>query len=98
MEHIKYQSTKTLVENNIPVLLFGPAGTGKTTIAMHIAKDLDLPFYSLSMTKQTTVNAIFQRDYPLVMATTFMSACMVILGNLVADILYSALDPRIRYD
>jgi len=58
MEHAKFSSTKTLVENDIPVLLTGPAGTGKTTMAMHIAKSLDLEFFSMSMTKQTTVNAI----------------------------------------
>jgi peptide/nickel transport system permease protein len=44
------------------------------------------------------VDAIFQRDYPLVMATSFLFAVMVVLGNLVADVLYSVVDPRIRYD
>jgi len=43
------------------------------------------------------VNAIFQRDYPLVMATTFVSALLVIGGNLIADVLYSVVDPRIRH-
>lgn len=47
---------------------------------------------------QVIVSSIFNRDYPLVMATTFISAVMVILGNLLADILYSVFDPRIRYD
>src|SRR5687767_717768 len=44
------------------------------------------------------VDAIFQRDYPLVMATSFMFAVMVVLGNLIADVLYAVVDPRIRYD
>jgi peptide/nickel transport system permease protein len=44
------------------------------------------------------VDAIFQRDYPLVMATSFIFAVMVVLGNLVADVLYGIADPRIRYD
>lgn len=44
------------------------------------------------------VDAIFQRDYPLVMATSFLFAVMVVLGNLVADVLYAVVDPRIRYD
>ncbi len=44
------------------------------------------------------VDAIFQRDYPLVMATSFIFALVVVLGSLVADILYAAADPRIRYD
>jgi peptide/nickel transport system permease protein len=44
------------------------------------------------------VDAIFQRDYPLVMATSFVFAAMVIFGNLLADVLYAVADPRIRYD
>jgi len=44
------------------------------------------------------VDAIFQRDYPLVMATSFLFAVIVVLGNLIADVLYGVADPRIRYD
>jgi peptide/nickel transport system permease protein len=44
------------------------------------------------------VDAILQRDYPVVMATSFLFAVMVVLGNLLADILYAVVDPRIRYD
>jgi peptide/nickel transport system permease protein len=44
------------------------------------------------------VDAIFQRDYPLVMATSFIFAVIVIAGNLLADVLYAVADPRIRYD
>lgn len=44
------------------------------------------------------VTAIFQRDYPVVMATTFLFSSFVIFGNLVADVLYGLVDPRIRYD
>jgi peptide/nickel transport system permease protein len=44
------------------------------------------------------VEAIFQRDYPLVMATSFVTAVLVILGNLLADVLYAVADPRIRND
>mgnify|MGYP006179859019 CR=1 FL=1 len=44
------------------------------------------------------VDAIFQRDYPLVMATSFIFAVVVVLGSLVADILYAVADPRIRYE
>jgi peptide/nickel transport system permease protein len=44
------------------------------------------------------VDAILQRDYPVVMATSFLFAVMVVLGNLVADALYAVVDPRIRYD
>ena len=44
------------------------------------------------------VDAIFQRDYPVVMATSFIFAVMVVVGNLVADLLYAVADPRIGYD
>jgi peptide/nickel transport system permease protein len=44
------------------------------------------------------VDAIGQRDYPLIMAGTFVFGVIVVIGNLVADILYSVVDPRIRYE
>lgn len=58
MKHNKYQYIKTLVEAGEPVLLQGPAGTGKTTIAMQIAEELNLPFFTMSMTKQTSMSAL----------------------------------------
>jgi peptide/nickel transport system permease protein len=44
------------------------------------------------------VDAIFQRDYPVVMATSFIFAAVTIMGSLIADLLYAVADPRIRYD
>jgi peptide/nickel transport system permease protein len=44
------------------------------------------------------VQAIFQRDYPIVLASAFVLSIMVVLGNLIADILYSVVDPRIRVE
>ncbi len=43
-------------------------------------------------------DAILQRDYPVVMATSFIFAALTVLGNLVADVLYAVADPRIRYE
>jgi peptide/nickel transport system permease protein len=43
------------------------------------------------------VNAISNRDYPVLMGLTVFTALLVLLGNLLADILYSIVDPRIRY-
>jgi ABC-type dipeptide/oligopeptide/nickel transport system permease component len=45
-----------------------------------------------------SVNAIFQRNYPVIQATTIMIAIGVVLGNLLADVLYSLVDPRIRVE
>lgn len=44
------------------------------------------------------VDSIGQRDYPVVMAGSFVFAILVVLGNLLADVLYAVVDPRIRYD
>lgn len=44
------------------------------------------------------LNAILERDYPTVMGTTVISAVLVVIGNLLADVGYAAADPRIRYD
>jgi peptide/nickel transport system permease protein len=41
------------------------------------------------------VDAVGGRDYPIVMATTAIFASLVVLGNLLADILYGVADPRI---
>ncbi|MBO0736251.1 MAG: ABC transporter permease [Alphaproteobacteria bacterium] len=43
------------------------------------------------------ISAILANDTPVIMAVTFVFACLVILFNLVADILYGWLDPRIAY-
>jgi peptide/nickel transport system permease protein len=42
------------------------------------------------------INAIQVRDYPLVMAVVQIGAVMVILGNLIADVMYAWADPRVR--
>ncbi len=47
---------------------------------------------------RTIYEAITTRDYPLVMAGSFFFASMVVVANLVADILYAVVDPRIRYE
>lgn len=43
------------------------------------------------------VGAINARDFPVVQATVFIIALMVIVSNLLTDIAYAILDPRIRY-
>lgn len=45
---------------------------------------------------QLGVNAIFGYDYPVVMGITLISSTMLIIGNLIADILYTIIDPRIK--
>ncbi|MCH8345560.1 MAG: ABC transporter permease [Chloroflexi bacterium] len=43
------------------------------------------------------VDAVFRRDYGVIMGTTIFYATVVAIANLVVDILYAAVDPRIRY-
>jgi peptide/nickel transport system permease protein len=45
---------------------------------------------------QRTIEAIMMRDVPVVTAITIVTTTMVILGSLVADILYAIVDPRVR--
>jgi len=47
---------------------------------------------------QISFNAIFANDYPVVIAVTLIGTLLVLLVNLVTDIAYTYLDPRIRYD
>ena len=44
-----------------------------------------------------TYQAILSRDYPIVQASVLVSATIFVFVNLVVDILYAVLDPRIRY-
>jgi peptide/nickel transport system permease protein len=43
------------------------------------------------------LNAIYQRDYPVVQGTVVFVALFFILVNLAVDLVYGALDPRVRY-
>ncbi|MFN8450105.1 MAG: ABC transporter permease [Anaerolineae bacterium] len=43
------------------------------------------------------VNAVFQRDYPLVMGSIVVAAALFIVGTILTDIFYALLDPRIRF-
>jgi peptide/nickel transport system permease protein len=44
------------------------------------------------------ISAILANDTPVIMAVTFVFSCLVVLFNLIADLLYGWLDPRISYN
>ena len=46
---------------------------------------------------RAVVLAVHARDYPLVMAGSLVFASVVVLGSLLADVLYAVVDPRVRY-
>jgi peptide/nickel transport system permease protein len=46
----------------------------------------------------TLLNGVYQRDYPVVQGTVMVFAVTFVLVNLFVDLLYTYLDPRIRYE
>jgi len=47
---------------------------------------------------QLAVQSVFSRDYPVIMGVNVMIAAVVIVGNLVTDLTYALIDPRIGYE
>ncbi|EDX85330.1 ABC transporter, permease protein [Synechococcus sp. PCC 7335] len=71
-----------------------------------IALDMPAVFTGALVTEQVfrvpgigslLIDSINRKDTPVVMSITFIYAILIVLFNLVADLLYSVLDPRIRY-
>jgi peptide/nickel transport system permease protein len=69
---------------------------------------IDVPLYLTGAVLTETVfswpgmgrlfyDALTVRDYPVLMGILILGAVMIVLGNLIADILYGVLDPRISY-
>ena len=54
-------------------------------------------FFGIPGIGRLTVDSLFARDYPVIMALTLLVAVAYIIANLVVDIGYTFLDPRIRY-
>jgi peptide/nickel transport system permease protein len=52
--------------------------------------------FGLNGVGNTLLQAIFNRDYPLVQAATLYLAVVFVMINLVVDVLYAWLDPRIK--
>jgi peptide/nickel transport system permease protein len=46
----------------------------------------------------TLLNGVYQRDYPVVQATVMLFSVTFVVVNLIVDLLYTWLDPRIRYE
>jgi peptide/nickel transport system permease protein len=42
--------------------------------------------------------SIHERDYPTIMGLTLMFSGLTLLGQLVADVLYAVVDPRVTYN
>lgn len=77
----------------LPVLSYlGPAFVGMITGSVII----DV-FFSTGGIGQFFVNSAFSRDYSVIMGITILVGALTILFNLVVDLLYAWIDPKIRY-
>lgn len=54
--------------------------------------------FAVSGIGRAFINSITNRDYPLIMGTTIILAALIVILNLVSDILYKAVDPRITLE
>ena len=75
------------------VSYLGPATAGIVTGSLVIEQIFRLPGIG-----KYFINGALQRDYTLVMGVVILYASLVIVLNLVADVLYGLLDPKVRYD
>ena len=78
----------------IPVITyFGPMLAYIVTGSLVVEKIFAVPGIGRAF-----VNSITNRDYPLVMGTTIILAALIVIMNLVGDILYKVVDPRINFE
>lgn len=78
----------------IPVITyFGPMLAYIVTGSLVVEKIFAVPGIGRAF-----VNSITNRDYPLIMGTTIVLAALIVIMNLVGDILYKVVDPRITLE
>ena len=78
----------------IPVITyFGPMLAYIVTGSLVVEKIFAVPGIGRAF-----VTSITSRDYPMVMGTTIVLAVLIVVMNLVSDILYKVVDPRINFD
>ncbi|MGQ7244207.1 oligopeptide ABC transporter permease OppB [Salinicola sp. V024] len=78
----------------LPVMSYlGPAIAGIITGSVVIEQIFGIPGIG-----RYFVQGALNRDYTLVMGTVVFYGVLIVLMNLIVDLLYSALDPQIRYD
>jgi len=84
----------TLRNALIPVMtISGPAFAGMMTGSMIVERIFAIPGIG-----KYYVTSVGNRDYPVIMATTLVFALAVVVMNILVDISYGILDPRIRYN
>ena len=84
----------TLKAAMVPIVSYlGPATAGIITGSVIIEQIFSIPGVG-----RYFVQAAINRDYTLVMGVVILYGSLIILMNLLTDIIYSALDPKVRYD
>ena len=77
----------------LPVISYlGPAFVGMITGSVVI----DV-FFATGGIGQFFVNSALNRDYPVIMGVTILTGALIVAFNLLVDLLYAWIDPRIRY-
>ena len=78
----------------VPVLSYiGPAVAGIITGSIIIEQTFNIPGIGRHF-----VQGALNRDYPMVMGVTILYGALIVFFNLVVDIIYGFLDPKVRYD
>jgi oligopeptide transport system permease protein len=78
----------------LPVISYaGPAAAGLLTGSVIVETIFAIPGVG-----RYFVEAALNRDYTLVMGTVVVIAIFIIAFNLIVDLLYAVVDPRVRYD
>jgi peptide/nickel transport system permease protein len=67
-------------------------------VGVHAARNVTETIFAWPGIGRMFVQAMFARDYPLLMGILLLGSVMVVFFNLVADVIYGVLDPRIRYE
>ena len=76
----------------IPVITYlGPLTAGIITGSLVVEQIYNIPGIGSYF-----VSSILNRDYPIIMGTTILLACLIVFMNLVVDIAYKIVDPRIN--
>jgi len=78
----------------VPVLSYlGPAVAGIITGSIVIEQTFNIPGIGRHF-----VQGAINRDYPMVMGVTILYGALIVFCNLLVDIIYGFLDPKVRYD
>ena len=85
--HVLRNATLPLITFLAPSLAFIVTGVFITEL-----------FFNIPGVSSLTLTAINQRDFPIVQATTVLTASSVVFCNVLADLLYALIDPRIRLE